>query len=284
MDPVTVFVKCLLIPGLVAGLFAVGSVKGPAALRPLIAALGVAVSWMVAQTALAGRMLWPPVEGPHFILWASILFAFGGAAEGIRLQPRVMSALRRLPLFAGLLYLMGRPLIDNSWSSDQTTGYLVGGSLALLAGGMGSAEAARRGPPAAAVGALALSAGVGAAALGATGSVIYGQLGGMIATALGLFGLLSLRVPDPGVARAVVAAGYPIFAGMLVSGVLFSELPLAAALPIGLAPLGGMLERPERAGLPYRALGSALVLAVIGLVVGLVISGSGAADDGYGAY
>lgn len=268
MDPVALFSKAVLLPALLCGLLLGGAHLAPARIQPLLGALAVALAWMVGGSVVLGALPWPPVEAPHFLL----LLGAPAVLTGL-LPPAAGHGLRAL-LAAAAVYGMSEPKRAYAWEGATGPLWLALGVGLMLGAWVAVDAAARRRPPAASALPVALTAALGAMALGATGSVVYGQLGGVLATALGLVAASTLRSPLAPWSRAALAVGTPAVVGMLLAGAWFSELPAGAAVLLGLAPIAALAPKAE-GRLPVGPLALSLLLALGGLGWGLAEAGMG---------
>ena len=280
MDPVSILLGVVLIPAVLVGLPLGASTQAGDRVRPLLGALALALCWGGGAWGVLDGVPWPPVEAPQYLFY----FALPALLIGAVPLPAAAGAALRVVLAGLLLWPMSGPKLEYSWTGGEAALWLGGG--ALLLGGVWAAvdRAADTRPAPVAALPVALTAALGAAALGGTGSIVYGKLGGVLATGLGLNALLALLRKDAPTSRAALAVGLPMVLGMLFAGVWFSQLPLPAALLLGLAPLGALAPKAD-GKLPVGPLALSGVLALAGLATAMAIAGSGAeaAPSGYGS-
>ena len=88
---------------------------------------------------------------------------------------------------------------------------------------------------------LVVVAAASAATITASGSLLLGLLGAALAAACGGAALVSMLVTSRGFERGSALAFTVLLAGLLLVAYFYSELPVASALLLGLAPLGSQL-------------------------------------------
>ena len=249
----------------------IGSVVAPAA----VAGVAVALAWRPWRRALEPV---PGDWGGPVALWlgygagVASLLAAALWALGRHLRPHgpAIEIAFRLVLAVGLALSMLRPLITHRWGPG------AGAVRAIVAGVLGGAvwtgveEAGRRRPgPAVPLALLVASAGLGGV-LALSGSVLLGQLAGVLAAALGAVTVAAWWRPSASVAGG---AGVVVLVhgGLTLAGLVYADVPpLAAALAM-LAPLGALACLLPAAAGRRRTAAPALAALAAGLPILLAV-------------
>jgi hypothetical protein len=215
-----------------SGLVAVGSALAPA------------LGYTLSHGLVAGWPGLPPVDVTHWLLWFALLAGLVGVAEGLLTPPTAVTLGTRAVVSLGFVYLVLRPLIAWSFSSNLVSALWIVGLGAGLVGFwtlVGRLLASRGGlPPIAAL--LVLAAG-SAAALGLAASTMLAQLAFVLAVTLGAAGLLAVVWPSFSLSPAAAPAISVLLFGLWLNGYFYAELPALSALLLAHAPVAvlGML-------------------------------------------
>ena len=190
--------------------------------------VAVGAAYAASYLAALGRPPFPPVTASEWILYGSLGALIAAALQRVWPASPWARWLPRVVLVGALIPWIVRPLMQYTWTPAQSALGIAGGVLAWLVFwgffDLGTRSERRHGwwPLL-----LAVIAGGASVALGLSGSAKYGQLGGAIAAAAGVWWLLSL-VWEP--ARAGSGSGaIPAFllGGLCAAGHLFAEMPLS---------------------------------------------------------
>jgi len=227
-----------------------GSAAGPA----------LAAGYVAGHLVVAGPPRIPPAEAWQWLLPLAVAGALLGAA-GDRLSRR--DPWWRWGLFpAVVLAALGVTLQERT--ALALGGYGLG--FVLLREVLGGA--ARIAGPRPFLAALAGTSAATAGSLVISGWMLLGQAAGGLAAAAGAAFLLAGRFPAAAGSAVPVAA---LLLGFLcLDGVLYAELPRAAALLLAAAPLGAWAPVPGREARPLRA--AAVRVALVALLAGAAVA------------
>jgi hypothetical protein len=230
-----------LVPGAVAAvLLAIGyrawdRSAGPDRGRPALP-LALFAAFLAGHVILRGWPTLPPVASTDRLAVAlaavALLAAVGGALRGplgLRLTVRGAVSLA-VPWF-----VLGS-LVEGAWSTAAAAAWVGGSGAALFAVWTAVDALAPRAPGRSLPLALLVASAGLAAALAAAGSALAGQLAGTLAAGLGAVFLLTLRRPDVDLGRDGLAVTLVGYAGLVLVGHFYADLPLPAAALLFLAP------------------------------------------------
>ncbi len=224
----------VLLPALVAlGVLALGWTRPRSASGDAVApALAVGLGYAAGHAALAGWPPFPPIEATQW------LFVFALAAAALAILPLSTAGgrgLRRALIALGVPLPLAWPLAQHTWSKPETAAWLAGLTLGIFA--LQTALDALRERPAGRWLPLALvvSASLGGATVLLSGSAWVAQLAGVLAATLAALALAAMLWPARSPRGALLPAGTLLFA-LLVTGVLYVEVPLGSGLLIAAAP------------------------------------------------
>ncbi|MEO6811680.1 MAG: hypothetical protein ABI353_21420 [Isosphaeraceae bacterium] len=217
----------------------------------------------------AVRMPVPPIDAIDWLAWLALAATLWGLIELCGSISRSARWLGRLVLTVAVLGLLLGPLARNVWPWPILTVRLIGpGAGVLVVWGLLDALGERlAGGSLTTV--LALVAGGSSVVLVLTGSLVLGELAGVLTAAVVVSRFGSIGDSGPPSTRGLVAVVVVMLAGLLLAGRFYSETPTSAAVLLAVAPLAAWIDRLCRLPAWTRAL--VRVLAV-SLLVGLAIA------------
>ncbi|MBI5369363.1 MAG: hypothetical protein HZA54_20170, partial [Planctomycetes bacterium] len=228
--------------------------------------LACAATAAAGHLVLFGRPTFPPAEATLLWVWLALPAAAVGVADAFAPRPlrwALRPVLAALAAAAVLHFLIGPGRRFAGWGAALPE--VAGGATATLASWVGVEAWSARRPRGVALPLLLLAvASVAAAALAFSGSVVLGQLAGVLAAAAGAALVAGLLRP-PAVAHLACALPVllPLLAVLVLSGHFYSDLPMASALLLAAAPLGawaGDLPACARRGAAWSRAAAALAL------------------------
>lgn len=201
-------------------------------------ALAIGLAYAAGYAGLVGWPPFPPVEASQWIVYLQL------AAVGLFLLERMTSRppnwLRwgfRIGLVAVSLVLILRPMMTYSWSPGRTAGWVAGLGVLALAFWL-ELEWVLPGVEALSSWLVLTIVAVGCAlCLAMSGSLLLGQLGGVLAAAAAGATVLAFLPGGRTIDRASVRVPAVILTCLLLSGYFYSELPAISALLVIAAPL-----------------------------------------------
>jgi hypothetical protein len=209
------------------------------------APLGLATGYGLGDVAVRGLPPFPPPEATQWLP----LVALAAGAVGLLFALSTLPKWSRHAIAAGAIatavVVLLRPLWQQSWTPGQSLVRLVVLCAIGLALWIGTATTLERLAPAAGWTALlALTAGT-AVALGSTGSLLLGQLGGVLSAAVGV-GLVVGLVRRRSIGESGALVVVTVLSGLLVAGLFYSSLPRASAATFVAAPVAAALVSTRR--------------------------------------
>jgi len=226
----------VLAPAVVAALFLLAaSVAPPGRWRSALAALGLAAGWGLGVWLAVRPPRWPPVQSSDWFFFgvalAAVLVVITPLWRGSS-WPRVAGGLIFLAVVFGLVvqrYLAGQWPGPVFWLVP-----LAAAGLALL--GVASAGSVGHSVQAAATFFLLMVFSVFVSvALTLAGSASYGHMAGILASACGAAWIVSLLLRRQVDLVPVGFVAGVILGGLLLQGIIFSNLPLRSALVLAAA-------------------------------------------------
>ncbi len=231
-------------------------------------AVAVAGAMIAGYIGVSGWSGYPPKVAEGWLPFIAIVAVFAGALEGV--LPKFLRWGPWLTIviwFAFILTERSRP----TWTG--TSIFLVLTTLAFDGCVQATEAVAQRHPGAALPLALWVWTAGLAGALGATGSITYGQLGGTLAAAMGAGVVAAWLKPGFSFSRGAVATVMILGGSLLLCGYFYSELPLSSALILAGAPAvlwlgetGLVTRRNPRAAVVIRAALIAVPVAIALLI------------------
>jgi hypothetical protein len=209
-------------------------------------ALAVIAGYLSGQLALQGLPKFPPSSIFHYLPYLALVAVFWLWLETLWSKNLMARwGLRALILLASYSYILRR-IIQNSWQVWQTIVWLAGILLVLLLVWW-VLEQLSQGerpplPPALFLTALVILVMGSSVAVATSGSVVLGQLGGVLAASIGAVMILSWFAKIEG--TAYLATAFIFLQGtMWLGGTVFSKLPIISALILALSLLLLLLIR-----------------------------------------
>jgi hypothetical protein len=282
MSPTTMVVYVLLAPALAAAVAAslvgwLGRRLGVAWGGAAAVALALGAGELAAHLANA-RPAFPPIDVTDRIPWLVLTALLLGLCESIRPAPGWARWENRLLLVLLTLGLLLGPVLGPDWPTRSDLLRQGGLALLLLVGWANlEALAARRSTATVGPAVLVVAAGAGAALL-LSGSLVLGQIGLGLASALGAVWLLSCWMPGLSLGRGGVPVLVATFGALLIDGQVYAFLPRSSALILAAAPLMAWVASvgPARrlAGWKAALLGAFATLVPTAVAVGLAVAAS----------
>ncbi len=217
--------------------------KQPVTTRgPWAAPLALVAGLVLGQGAL-GAMAWPPMEAIHWLpLLALLATALVLLERGISSPSWAKHGLR-LVLFMALPFSLLSPLIEHSWGPVEGFLWVVALGLAGFGLALVFEQVARRSQGFALPLQLVLLATGSSIALVLSGSLLLGQLAGILAASIGVFMVLAFFFPSLSLAGGTMTVFSIQLAGLWMVGYFYAELTATIALILFLAPLAVWLSR-----------------------------------------
>jgi hypothetical protein len=209
------------------------------AIPGLALVLAVVAGYISGQLALQGLPRFPPSSIFHYFPYLALLALLWLGLERLWTKnPVARWSLRCLVLLAVYFYMLRR-IIQNSWQLWETLAWFMGILLVLLLvwrvlEQLSQRERPRRLPSTpflTAVVILVLGSSITAAT---SGSVVLGQLGGVLAASIGVIMVLSWFTKVEGTEYLPTAFIF-LQGSMWLGGTVFSELPVISALILALS-------------------------------------------------
>lgn len=269
MDVTSLLLLGVLLPATIAALIT-GSEETPG-----VGARSVSIATLAGLIAIDSLPTLPPVEATDYLPFLCLIALVWGQLEA-RL---VAAAPLRLTAAFLLLWSMTAAQRQHTWEGNEAVQWVGGLGLGIASLWTLCIAGIQRSPPRGAGIALTLLTIFSAIALGASGSIRYGQHAGALAAAMLGMVLIGLRHPSRENLLAIVPALSLILGTLLASGVLFSELPIPIAGLLALAPAGMLISTNKR-----RQAGPFLVVLIAMIATGLVLSASGRGAPAPGGY
>ena len=209
-----------------------------------------------------GWPAFPPTDATQWLLFAGIAGIFLGAAYGFCESNRAGRLISFGLLLFGTLSLILAPKFRAGWTFGEGAPWVValvlGGSLL----GCSIDASLRRQSGRLPLLWLLVLAGGASAALALSGSVLLGQLAGLLAAVV--FGLNAASLAGANTGRAIVPAVSVLLTGLIACGYFYADLPWSSVLLLALGSLAGLfgqglssirrdLVRAAIAGLPVAA-------------------------------
>jgi hypothetical protein len=235
--------------------------------RQLCFAAASGGSYAIGHAKLASWPKFPPVDSTHWLLYGSLGAIAFGVAFGVIKQRWIARILVTGVGSAGFALALLTPNLRSGGVSLTFTGFVVGFVAVSILATWAIEHCVR--PQSSRIPLLSFLAAAGGAsgALSLSGSMLLGQLAailGLVTFVISAIGIL--RVP---VAMSVAPILATIYAGLLLCGVAFAELPWTSLALLAVAPLVGFIGRREttfrhdllRAALALLPVAAAIVLA-----------------------
>jgi hypothetical protein len=194
----------------------------------------------------------PPGDSVQWLAWAAPIAAAAGVVQwGMtrgtsRLGTVWFVNLTIVAALAGVIvWLMLRPLFGSTWDEAKSTGVMWIAAIAAATAVwwiQTDVQAARDSGPTFAV-ALVIVLALASATMAMTGSQTLGQIGGMLAAAVGAVALIGLFLSGMTLARGGIVPIAVLFVPLLAASLdgFFSTMPRHYAAGLLLSPLGGWL-------------------------------------------
>ncbi len=218
----------------------------------------------------------PPIDAYDWIPWLALAAMILGGLDSVRPCPGWARWENRLLLTALTLWLLLRPLLEGTWSTQEAAQWMSGlGLLALAVWGVLDFQAKRLGRKAV----LPLIVWTSATALCMQFCHIttLAQLGFVLVAGLAGFWIVSLWWPGLTLARGAVPVLLVVVNGLILFGRFYAypELPVPTAIGLAIAPLSLAVDSvpPLRNARPlWTALLRLLALLVpVGVAVGFAL-------------
>lgn len=262
----------VLVPALVAAaVWSLGwALRGDASRT---ASLSVAAAYPAGHAAIVGWPAFPPVEATQWLVYlalgAGALAALGGRNPLAGWWPWAS----RLALAVAVPVLLLRPLVTHRWNALQSATWIGGSALVIVALTKALEALGRRSGAGPAPLALAVCAAAGSAVLLVSGSALVAQLASVLAGTVGALTLAAWIRPQ----RAVSGALFPavaVYAGLLLAGLHYVEVPATSASLLAAAPLSVWLTRvrPLRGLTAWKLRAAAVVLALLPGIAAFVVA------------
>ncbi len=229
----------------------------------LAVAIAVSVSTIAASWGVVGRPELLPEDISRWIGHVALVGLVGAIVASSGSARRVWIARGAIALV--VCYLVLRPLLAHRWGSAGVL-VLAGATLSLVIYSAAVERVLQQSSPRVGMTVALISATAGSIAVAASGSLIVGQVGGGLATAIGALWALTVLRP----ARAVVVAHVlaPVVWAVVAIGMLYAAMPLHVAVLALLPPVvayGGLLAPPRLRTAVAVVLALAAAAATIGL-------------------
>lgn len=213
----------------------------------------------------------PPVDVIDWLPWLALAAGFWGLIEASSRRWR-WRWLGRLVLTGAVLGLVLGPLARNGWSWPVLAARLVGLGVGVLwVWGLLDARDERL-AGGALLTVLAMVAGGSSLALALSGSLVLGELAGVLTAAVVALRFGLGRDPGSTAARGLMAVVVVVLAGLLLAGRFYSETPTSAALVLAVAPLAAWIDRPGPLSRPSAWFWPLVRVAVVGLLIGFAMA------------
>jgi len=199
------------------------------------------------------RPTFPPGDSVHWLAWASLPAAAVGvvqwgptrSASRWRGSVSLINFIVVAALAGAIIWLMLRPLFGSTWEESRATGVIWIAAIALATAFwwiLHDIQAARDSEPAFAV-ALTIVLALASATIAMTGSQTLGQIGGMLAAAVGAVALIGFFFGNLMLTRGGIMPIALLFIPLLAASLdgFFSTMPRHYAAGLFLSPLGGWL-------------------------------------------
>jgi hypothetical protein len=190
-----------------------------------------------------GGFPFPPREATHWLPLTAIgAFLFGLL---LLLTRGVTKALARLIVAVATGWVLLQSQILGNWSLPLSTGWLVLiAGILFLTSALIERWATIRNTPVEALLGMALTAGFGGIALFVGGSALLGQIGGAFGLVLGAVTVAAFLNPLTTLGPVVPMIFTLIFAGLLLDGSLYSDLPWPTTGLLWVAPFAALVGLP----------------------------------------
>jgi hypothetical protein len=249
--------------------------------RP-ISTLALALGYLSGQVVVAG---WParyPGLSTEWIPLIALAATVGSLAAGYPKLPLFAVWSLRLFLLAALLFVLLRKQLTGQWTPWERSAYVIG---LLSAGVVLFASLDRLTGHLPRIGAPLLLSALAAAssmALVLSGSLLLGQLNGILAATLAASVAAACFLPEFSLERGAITLIVALQITLWICGYFYSDLPALSAGLLALGPVLVLLELTWLGGRlkPWQAV--LVHLAVLLVPLGLAISqasGPGAPDD-----
>jgi hypothetical protein len=213
-------------------------------LRPLLPRfalpLAVILGYLSGHLALRGLPNFPPSRVFDYFPYFALIAALWLGLETLWSKNPIARWSLRLLVLLALFFYMLRRIIQNSWQVWESVVWLAGILLVLLLVWW-VLEHLSQGerpllPPVPWLIALVILIIGSSIALATTGSVVLGQLGGVLAASVGVLMVLSWFTKVEGTTH--LATAFIFLQGTLwLGGAVFSKLPVVSGVILGLSPL-----------------------------------------------
>jgi hypothetical protein len=211
----------------------------------------------------------PPVDVIDWLPWLALAAGCWGLIEG---NSRRWRWLGRLVLTGAVLGLVLGPLARNGGSWPVLAARWVGlGAGVLWVWGLLDARDERL-AGGSLLTVLAMVAGGSSLTLALSGSLVLGELAGVLTAAVVALRFGLGRDPGSTAARGLMAVVVVVLAGLLLAGRFYSETPTSAALVLAVAPLAAWIDRPGPLGRPSAWLWPLVRVGVVVLLIGFAIA------------
>jgi hypothetical protein len=240
-------------------------------------ALGLGAGALAAQLVNA-RPAFPPVEVTDRIPWIVAAAMLLGLCESVRPSPGWARWENRLLLTALVLGLILGPVLGEDWPTRSALARQGGLALVLLAAWANLESLASRRSTAMLGPALLVVAASAGVALMMSGSLVLGQLGLGLASALAAAWVVSWWLRGPSLRRGGIPVLFATYGALLIVGHIYSGLPAPAAYLLAAAPLAAWVGfvGPTRRLAAWQAtlLGALATLVPAAVAMGLAIAAS----------
>jgi hypothetical protein len=287
----------ILLPGVVA--VAVIAIARPwrresdGLLLPALASVALFAAYVVGHLGLTGTLEFSPIDISNWLPHVAALGALLGLALAFIRQRRALRSVAVFAVGVAVIWLVLRPQL--AFRFTGATGLLVvlGGGLALGAYYVAVervliGESAR-------VGALfaVILAGVAPAIVALSGSLLLGQLGGVVASGVGALAAVALIFNHPALVRALPGFLAMTTGAFIALAYLYASMRYQTVLALAFAPMAVVAVRPVLARFGpresrrferYSWLARAAVLLVFAGLAGFFASVEEPADEDAGEY
>ena len=206
-------------------------------------AAGLGLGYLAGHVGILGWPALPTLESKEWVAWLVLAATAIGIVETTADLPRWSRWTLRSLFVAVGLELVLRSMIENAWTPTESTAWLVGLEVALLASWWNlEVQAERLSGPGWVVPLGLVSVGWAVVqTLG--GGASAGQLDGVLAsTFLGALTTVGLR-PGPALSRGGPPVALTALAGLGLTGYFYAEVPPSSAVLLALAPWAPWVDR-----------------------------------------
>lgn len=256
----------------------------PAAVAVLVTAVGVwrrsgwAVALSVALGYVAGHLFirgvppFPPIEVEDWLPIVAVVTFLAGVIDVSWSLPRLARRLIRLGLSVATVLLLARPMIANVWPTTAEAAVWVAGLVAAMVAvwsivdGTVSREHGSIVPFV-----LGLTMAGLAVVQGLSSSLVLARMSGAAAITIAPLAFVAWRWPNDRQVRGALPVVIVLFAGLIMAGFFYSEVPRGSALILALAPLSVALTRVGRRHWIGMTLAVVVASTAVGVSLGIAV-------------